>query len=175
MSTNAHPGQNGYDAEVASGGLIDTRPRYVPIGDDTEGATHVHRTADETIHVFDADGHWLERFDLAGRTVDDYVAFVRDECEDRDWIFGREDVYGGINWTHRETGQVVELRRRRGPAARRMTKATVDSPDDVWYEIYVRPGAGEPAVDFGFLPGYTKEYAIKTAYDYRCEHIVGGV
>ncbi|AFO56536.1 hypothetical protein NJ7G_1289 [Natrinema sp. J7-2] len=39
---------------------------------------------DETILVVQ-NGELVQRFDLDGRSVDDYVKFVRDEVDDRDW------------------------------------------------------------------------------------------
>jgi hypothetical protein len=62
----------------------DPRPNYIPLGEDTDGASHVYRTTDETIHVVQ-DGERVQRFSLGTRTVDDYVKFVRDEVEGREW------------------------------------------------------------------------------------------
>ena len=60
------------------------RPAYIWLGEDTEGASHVYRTIDETIHVVQ-DGERVQRFALGARTIDDYVKFVRDEVDGRDW------------------------------------------------------------------------------------------
>jgi hypothetical protein len=54
------------------------------LGDDTDGASHVYRTTDESIHVVQ-NGQRVQYFVLNGRSVDDYVKFVRDEVEDRAW------------------------------------------------------------------------------------------
>lgn len=55
------------------------RPRYIYIGEDTCGGSHVYRTVDETIFAIDADGRIEHRFELVdARTVDHYVAHVRD-------------------------------------------------------------------------------------------------
>lgn len=62
----------------------DPRPAYIELGDDTDGASHVYRTTDETIHVVQ-DGERVQRFSLGTRTVDDYVKFVRDDVEGREW------------------------------------------------------------------------------------------
>lgn len=57
---------------------------YITLGEDTDGASHVYCTFDETIFVVQ-NGKLGERFDLAGRSVDDYVKFVRDDVDDRNW------------------------------------------------------------------------------------------
>lgn len=62
----------------------DPRPAYIELGDDTDGASHVYRTTDETIHVVQ-DSERVQRFSLGARTVDDYVKFVRDDVEGREW------------------------------------------------------------------------------------------
>lgn len=60
------------------------RPAYILLGRDTAGASHVYRTTDETIHVVQ-DGERVQKFVLDGRSVDDYVTFVRDDVDDREW------------------------------------------------------------------------------------------
>ena len=62
----------------------DPRPAYIELGDDSDGASHVYRTTDESIHVVQ-NGQRVQYFVLNGRSVDDYVKFVRDEVEDRAW------------------------------------------------------------------------------------------
>ncbi|MDB2249242.1 hypothetical protein [Halorubrum ezzemoulense] len=62
----------------------DPRPVYIELGDDTDGAFHVYRTTDETIHVVQG-GERVQKFVLNGRSVDDYVKFVRDDVEGREW------------------------------------------------------------------------------------------
>lgn len=60
------------------------RPTYIELGEDTKGAWHLFRTVDETIHVVQ-DGARIQRFDLDGTSADEYVQFVRDDVDDRDW------------------------------------------------------------------------------------------
>ncbi|QCW04935.1 hypothetical protein FGF80_04240 [Natrinema pallidum] len=60
------------------------RPDYIELGEDTAGASHVYRTFDETV-LGVQNGELVQRFDLNGRSVDEYVKFVRDEVDDRDW------------------------------------------------------------------------------------------
>lgn len=62
----------------------DPRPTYIQLGQDTDGASHVYRTTDETIHVVQ-DCERVKKFVLDSRTVDDYVKFVRDEVDGREW------------------------------------------------------------------------------------------
>ncbi|ELZ96638.1 hypothetical protein [Haloferax sulfurifontis] len=62
----------------------DLRPAYIELGDDTDGASHVYRTTDESIHVVQ-NGERIQKFVLNGRSVDDYVKFVRDEVDGREW------------------------------------------------------------------------------------------
>jgi hypothetical protein len=71
------------------------------LGDDTDGASHVYRTTDETIHVVQ-DGERVQRFSLGARTVDDYVKFVRDDVERREWenrryIADDEDPFAALS------------------------------------------------------------------------------
>ena len=68
------------------------RPRYIPLGEDAEGGTHVYRTADETIFAFDAAGRPEYRFDIDGcpETVEDYVAHVTAERGWYDLRYGFE-------------------------------------------------------------------------------------
>ena len=93
----------------------------------------------------------------------------------RSSTYEREDEYGRIVWTHAETGLVVSLARRSGPAARRMTRATASSPTDTWYELYVRPAPGEPALHYEELRGHDKEHAIERAREFLAEHPEGEV
>lgn len=79
MSTNTSTPKEG----------TDPRPRYYTVGIDSRGAHHLHRTADDTILVV-ADGELTHRFDVDPwipnvRSVDEYVRFVRDEVEGREW------------------------------------------------------------------------------------------
>lgn len=60
------------------------RPVYIELDDDTDGASHVYRITDETIHVVQ-NSQPVQKFVLNGRSVNDYVKFVRDEVEGREW------------------------------------------------------------------------------------------
>jgi hypothetical protein len=51
------------------------RRRYVPLGTDQIGASHVYRTVDETIFVIQ-DRRITHRIDVDGRLVDDYMDHV---------------------------------------------------------------------------------------------------
>ena len=78
----------------------DPRPAYIELGDDTHGAFHGYRTTDETIHVVQ-DGERVQKFVLNGRSVDDYVNFVRDDVEGREWenrryVAGDEDPFAAL-------------------------------------------------------------------------------
>lgn len=75
----------------------DPRPAYLPLGVDTAGAFHVCRTTDETIHVVE-DGTRSHRFDLGAHSVDDYVRFVRDEVDGRDWATRRYTLAEEDTW-----------------------------------------------------------------------------
>lgn len=67
------------------------RPRYIFLGTDADGGTHVYRTIDETIFAFDSEGRRLYRFDIDDqRTVDDYVAHVRDARGWYDLVYGAD-------------------------------------------------------------------------------------
>lgn len=53
------------------------RPAYIPLGTDDEGAHHVYRTTDETIHVVQGgDRTHVEDLNAAGHDVDDWMDFV---------------------------------------------------------------------------------------------------
>jgi len=71
------------------------RPRYIPLGEDAEGGTHLYRTADETIFAFDAAGRREYRFDIGGddRTVDHYVAHVQVKRGWYDLVYGEAAYY----------------------------------------------------------------------------------
>jgi len=69
------------------------RDRYIHVGVDSEGGSHVYRTSDETIFAIEADGSRSYRFDVAGmgpRAADDYVAHVSDCRGWQDCQFGFE-------------------------------------------------------------------------------------
>lgn len=54
------------------------RAAYIALGVDTHGASHVYRTADETIFVIN-DGTIQRRQSLDGRPANDWVRYVRQE------------------------------------------------------------------------------------------------
>jgi hypothetical protein len=86
--------------DANAGKRTDPRPAYIELADDTDGASHVYRTTDETIHVVQ-DGKRVQRFSLGTRTVDDYVKFVRDDVEGRGWknrryIAADEDPFAAL-------------------------------------------------------------------------------
>lgn len=60
------------------------RPDYIVLGEDSEAVSYVYRTFDETVLVIQS-GELVQRFNLDGCPVDDYVRSVRDEVNDRDW------------------------------------------------------------------------------------------
>jgi len=58
------------------------RPKYLPLGTDGKGASHIYRTADRTVIVVADGGRELQR-QLDSRTdVDDWMDFV---TEQRGW------------------------------------------------------------------------------------------
>ncbi|WP_222913543.1 hypothetical protein [Natrinema sp. SYSU A 869] len=61
-------------SEVQSTG---PREDYIPIGTDTEGAHHVYRTTDESVHVI-GDGERTVRYDLEGlhKSIDDWIDYI---------------------------------------------------------------------------------------------------
>jgi hypothetical protein len=69
------------------------RPRYIALGTDAEGAYHVYRTSDESIHVI-TDGTRTRRFDIDDEPdlahVDHYVAHVDAARGWRDCQYGRD-------------------------------------------------------------------------------------
>lgn len=66
-----------HDAAGGSGGSSDPRPAYIHVGTDTEGASHVYRTTDETVHVIE-NGRRTERYDLDAldKSVNDWLVYV---------------------------------------------------------------------------------------------------
>ncbi|WP_339105943.1 hypothetical protein [Haloterrigena salinisoli] len=65
---------------VSAHSRTDPRPDYILVGIDTEGAHHVYRTTDETIHVI----HTTERtyrYDLTtcDQDIDDWIKYVQAE------------------------------------------------------------------------------------------------
>jgi len=66
------------------------RPRYIYLGEDADGGTHVYRTPDETIFALTTAGRIEYRFDIAARpeSVDDYVSHVTAERGWYDLVYG---------------------------------------------------------------------------------------
>ncbi len=62
---------------VSEAPTADPRPTYLPIGTDGEGAHHVYRTIDESVHVIN-DGKRIHREDLGERSVNEWLAYVAD-------------------------------------------------------------------------------------------------
>jgi hypothetical protein len=91
MSTNETPNQKGsHDSHSP-------RPRYIYLGEDTEGGTHLYRTVDETIFAVTPDGRLAHRFDLDdARTVDHYVAHVRDARGWYNLTYGLEALFAPL-------------------------------------------------------------------------------
>ena len=54
----------------------DPRDSYIQIGVDQEGAHHLYRTEDETVHVI-RDGQRTYRQDLDGRSINEWINYVR--------------------------------------------------------------------------------------------------
>ena len=70
------------------------RPKYIWLGTDVEGGTHLYRTTDETIFAFDSTGRVEHRFELDdARTVEHYVAHVIDARGWLDCCYGRDAFY----------------------------------------------------------------------------------
>lgn len=73
------------------------RARYIYLGEDSDGGTHVYRTVDETVFAVTPAGRIEHRFDISdARTVDHYVAHVRDA---RGWYnlrYGAAAYLGGL-------------------------------------------------------------------------------
>ena len=69
------------------------RPRYIFLGEDVDGGSHLYRTTDETIFAFDAVGRIEYRFDVDERTVDDYVAHVTATRGWYDLTYGESAFY----------------------------------------------------------------------------------
>lgn len=66
------------------------RPKYIRLGIDQLGGTHLYRTVDETVFAFDSAGRIEYRFDVEGIDVGDYVAHVTDGRGWSDRKFGRD-------------------------------------------------------------------------------------
>jgi hypothetical protein len=63
---------------VSARSRTDPRPDYILVGIDTEGAHHVYRTTDETVHVINDTGRTYH-YDLEAleQTIDDWIEYVR--------------------------------------------------------------------------------------------------
>jgi hypothetical protein len=62
---------------VSARSRTDPRPDYIFVGIDTEGAHHVYRTTDETVHVI-RNTDRTHRYDLEGleQTINDWINYV---------------------------------------------------------------------------------------------------
>lgn len=81
MATNDPTAKNDFGATPAD---HDPRPRYILLGIDDSGCRHYYNTRTETIRVVDGRVQ-VARLDVAQRPVDDYVKFVRDQLDGREW------------------------------------------------------------------------------------------
>ena len=61
----------------------DPRDSYIMVGVDQEGAHHIYRTRDETVHVI-KNGQRTYRQELDGRSVNAWITFV---SERRGWKY----------------------------------------------------------------------------------------
>ncbi|WP_306055611.1 hypothetical protein [Natronococcus wangiae] len=62
---------------VSARGRTDPRPDYILVGVDTDGAHHVYRTIDESVHVIDSHERTY-RYDLEAleKTINDWIAYI---------------------------------------------------------------------------------------------------
>lgn len=64
---------------TASNRGTDPRPNYSYTGTDTDGADHIYRTIDETVHVITPNGDREHVEQLNGRSIHEWMAFVDDK------------------------------------------------------------------------------------------------
>ncbi|OAQ51485.1 hypothetical protein HTG_18945 [Natrinema mahii] len=64
---------------VSEAQTTDPRDDYIPVGVDNEGAHHVYRTIDESVHVVE-NGERTVRYDLEDveKTIDDWIDYIAD-------------------------------------------------------------------------------------------------
>jgi hypothetical protein len=62
----------------------ETIPSYVPLGTDTTGADHVHRTDDDTIHVITPGGD-RETYAIDATPLPDWHAWLAHVADTRGW------------------------------------------------------------------------------------------
>lgn len=83
-----------------AGKRTDPRPAYMDLGDDTDGAYHIYRTTNKILHVVQ-ECQYVQKFVLNGRSVDDYLNFVRNKIAGREWanyryVANGEDLLGAL-------------------------------------------------------------------------------
>ena len=61
---------------IASDRGTDPRPNYIDTGTDTDGADHIYRTIDETVHVITPSGDREHVEALDGRSIHEWMTFV---------------------------------------------------------------------------------------------------
>jgi hypothetical protein len=93
MATNADA-QNGTDSRV--------RDSTITLGEDERGALHIYRPHDELVHVVTADGKREHVEDVAGRPVEDWMAFVEDRrgWEDKRYGVGLAEMAARVLGGH---------------------------------------------------------------------------
>ncbi|RZV05210.1 hypothetical protein BDK88_4233 [Natrinema hispanicum] len=64
---------------VSEAQTTDPRANYISVGIDNEGAHHVYRTTDESVHVIE-NGERTVRYDLEDveKTIDDWIDYIAD-------------------------------------------------------------------------------------------------
>ena len=64
---------------VSEAQTTDPRANYISVGIDNEGAHHVYRTTDESVHVIE-NGERTFRYDLKDveKTIDDWIDYIAD-------------------------------------------------------------------------------------------------
>src|SRR6056297_1702624 len=64
---------------VSEAQTTDPRADYISVGIDNEGAHHVYRTSDESVHVIE-NGERTVRYDLEDieKTIDDWIDYIAD-------------------------------------------------------------------------------------------------
>ncbi|MFD1564419.1 hypothetical protein ACFR99_12765 [Haloarchaeobius amylolyticus] len=64
---------------VSEAQTTDPRANYISVGIDNEGAYHVYRTTDESVHVIE-NGERTVRYDLEDveKTIDDWIDYIAD-------------------------------------------------------------------------------------------------
>ena len=65
---------------VSEAQTTDPRDDYIPVGVDEEGAHHVYRTTDESVHVIENGGRTQrENLEAVGQTINAWIDYVAHE------------------------------------------------------------------------------------------------